>query len=705
MLFDDGAHGDGAANDNIFANTITITRKAAGLYVDAQVTDNLQMTQTFERVLDNLTTAGPIDLDAFEIFSDNLNNDYKANPGENVRYGLRVRNQTTFSFSNLRLIDRAVLKNHVYEITGVDSINAENERGLSLRNLTENRFLLRHHPLHDFLGHNMPLLDGFKILRGTIPDQSLAGMMDWAIPNGVRVWTWSNASTLGFEGFNGALGWNEPRNVFGPGGKTIKASALRNTLIKFAATDAAGNVLDANDPNWSFGHRYGRGFNNAPALPEFAPFIVNPASGYAYQDYKRSVPFSAWNVESDPPRRLMIGHLENNVAGGSVDGRYWPPYSGNASNTSSAGPREWFFIFDVTYSETPDMRLAVDLINNPAPVMWWGTPARRNNGGFSAGNEFLIIALHVITEQDRLVFNPTTVDVAEQSGPLTFAGKSGRQRFIFLSFGGQRPHECFRVALCANAQNDFVAISQSFSETTLFTVLNFEKGVIKISCCTNPDSSGSIASKLHIIFLISTMPSSTTPELVLASTSPYRRELMSRLGLPFRAVVPRFEEMHEHEGDPAALALALARGKAMSLAADFDNAIIIGSDQVVWFDGHVLGKPGTQDRAWQELRALRGHTHEFYMGLFLYHTARKAAQEFVVPGSAKLRADLRDEELRRYVEMDNPLDCAGSAKTEGPGLMLFERLDCEDWTAIIGLPVIALTTALRQWGYPLLGPS
>lgn len=195
--------------------------------------------------------------------------------------------------------------------------------------------------------------------------------------------------------------------------------------------------------------------------------------------------------------------------------------------------------------------------------------------------------------------------------------------------------------------------------------------------------------------------SSQLPELILASTSPYRREIMARLGLPFRAVAPKFEETHVHENDPARLAFALARGKAMSVAEECENAIIIGSDQVVWFEGRVLNKPGTRERAWQELRELRGRRHEFYMGLFLFHTAEKAAQGSVIKGAAQLRADLSDEELRRYVEIDNPIDCAGSAKTEGPGLMLFESLVCEDWTAIVGLPVMALTTALRQWGYPI----
>lgn len=176
---------------------------------------------------------------------------------------------------------------------------------------------------------------------------------------------------------------------------------------------------------------------------------------------------------------------------------------------------------------------------------------------------------------------------------------------------------------------------------------------------------------------------------------------MQRAGLKFQAVAPRFEEVHNNHDDPAALALALARGKAMSVAADFPNAILIGSDQVVWFEKHILTKPGTPERALEELKKLRGRPHEFFMGLFLFHTGLQMSQEFVVNGTAQLRADLTDMELQRYIAVDDPVNCAGAAKIEGPGLMLFERMDCEDWTAIVGLPMIKLTSALRQWGYPI----
>ncbi len=176
---------------------------------------------------------------------------------------------------------------------------------------------------------------------------------------------------------------------------------------------------------------------------------------------------------------------------------------------------------------------------------------------------------------------------------------------------------------------------------------------------------------------------------------------MAKMGFRFRAVAPRFEENHVHNGEPGELALVLARGKALSVAGDYPDAILIGSDQVVWCDGRVLTKAGTPERAWRELQRLRGRTHEFYMGLYLHHTAANLSQEFLIQGSGRLRADLSDEELRAYIALDNPVDCAGSVKTEGPGLLLFDRLDCEDWTAIVGLPIIALTTALRKWNYPI----
>lgn len=174
--------------------------------------------------------------------------------------------------------------------------------------------------------------------------------------------------------------------------------------MKFAATDADGNVLDPADPDFSFGYRYLRGAQNPPAKPEFAPFFKNTSESYAFQDYTRSVPFAAYDIEANPPRRLMIGYVENNADEGTVDGRHWPPFNGTTDNVASTGPREWFFVFDVTYSETPDPALQVNVLNEDTPILWWGTPARRAEVAWNADDEFLIMANHINTSGDVFTF-------------------------------------------------------------------------------------------------------------------------------------------------------------------------------------------------------------------------------------------------------------------------------------------------------------
>ena len=238
------------------------------------------------------------------------------------------------------------------------------------------------------------------------------GMKDWDIPSGERRWTWAGGADLfAMEGFNGAMGnglvnWGEN---FAGGPYGIPLSQLKNVLIKFAATDTAGNVLNPADSNFSFAYRYLRRATDPAAKPEFAPFIVNPVAGYAFQDYRKSVPFAAFDIEVNPPRRLEIGFLENNVPGGDVNGRYWPPYNAAADNGASDGPREWFWIFDKAYSETPDPALQVDILSNYTPVMWFGTPARRAEVAWSDGDQFLIQANHINTPADVFTFNAPAV--------------------------------------------------------------------------------------------------------------------------------------------------------------------------------------------------------------------------------------------------------------------------------------------------------
>lgn len=224
------------------------------------------------------------------------------------------------------------------------------------------------------------------------------GMKDYLI-GGTRRWTWSGADGFALEGFNGAIG-NAYHNWFS--GSTIDDGMMKNVLIKLAATDADG-VPVAGDPNISYAYRYMRSASAAPAKPEFAPFIVNKGAGYAFQDFKNNFPFSAWDIEANPPRRLAVGYMENNRAGGLVDGKYWPPLAG-VDNTGSEGGREFFFIFDNTYQETQDPNLAVDILNVTTPMQWMATVNRRAAGAWAAGDEVTILANHINLLSDEFTF-------------------------------------------------------------------------------------------------------------------------------------------------------------------------------------------------------------------------------------------------------------------------------------------------------------
>lgn len=197
------------------------------------------------------------------------------------------------------------------------------------------------------------------------------------------------------------------------------------------------------------------------------------------------------------------------------------------------------------------------------------------------------------------------------------------------------------------------------------------------------------------------MRSLPDPELILASTSLYRRALMARLDIPFRCVAPRFDEGSiAHEGvEPRALAHTLARGKADSIADDEPAATVIGCDQVVSFEGRILGKPGTHGRAVDQLESMSGKSHELITALVVRRKDRVLAHTDV---TRLWMRPLTRAELERYVSADRPADCAGSYKLEQRGIALFERIESADHTAITGLPLIALVTMLRELGFSLI---
>jgi len=196
------------------------------------------------------------------------------------------------------------------------------------------------------------------------------------------------------------------------------------------------------------------------------------------------------------------------------------------------------------------------------------------------------------------------------------------------------------------------------------------------------------------------IPSSAPVRLILASSSAYRRELLSRLGLPFEAIAPDIDETALPGEAPEETALRLAREKAAAIAGRHPGALVIGSDQVATLDGEQIGKPGDHARALAQLQKMRGRRVSFHTALCLWDgrlPPEQAARVENVQVFVTFR-DLPDHELDAYLRIEQPYDCAGSAKNEGLGIALLERIDSSDPTALTGLPLITLTGMLRRAG-------
>jgi len=188
-----------------------------------------------------------------------------------------------------------------------------------------------------------------------------------------------------------------------------------------------------------------------------------------------------------------------------------------------------------------------------------------------------------------------------------------------------------------------------------------------------------------------------SPNLILASSSPYRRQLLARLGLPFESWSPHVDEAPLAGEAPSATALRLARAKARAGEARFPDAWIIGSDQVAELDGRPIGKPGTLDNARRQLRELSGRSVLFHTALCLSRAAMRGHERIVTTDVAF--RPLSDAEIERYLAREPALDCAGSAKSEALGVSLLARLGGDDPTALVGLPLIALGEMLRAEGF------
>ncbi|HKO88687.1 MAG TPA: Maf family nucleotide pyrophosphatase [Burkholderiales bacterium] len=191
------------------------------------------------------------------------------------------------------------------------------------------------------------------------------------------------------------------------------------------------------------------------------------------------------------------------------------------------------------------------------------------------------------------------------------------------------------------------------------------------------------------------------PPLVLASTSIYRRALLERLRVPFEVARPEIDETPLPKENPSEVCLRLARAKAMAVAPQFGEALIIGSDQVAVLAGQSLSKPVTHEKAVAQLRAMRGKSIDFLTAVAILNSRTGHMLDRIVPCRVEFR-DFSDEVIERYLRLEQPYDCAGSAKAEGLGIALIRRLSTDDPNALIGLPLIALVDLLGEHGYPVL---
>lgn len=189
--------------------------------------------------------------------------------------------------------------------------------------------------------------------------------------------------------------------------------------------------------------------------------------------------------------------------------------------------------------------------------------------------------------------------------------------------------------------------------------------------------------------------------LILASTSPFRRQLLARLGLPFDVQDPETDETRLSGEEGPALVARLAQSKAASVARRYSTALVIGSDQVATIDGEIMGKPGDYDRAMAQLRLASGRTVTFHTGLCVLDSDSGQRQTAVEPFRVIFRP-LTSSMIEGYLRREQPYQCAGSFKSEGLGITLFERLEGDDPSSLIGLPLIRLSRMLEAMGVTIL---
>jgi len=190
-------------------------------------------------------------------------------------------------------------------------------------------------------------------------------------------------------------------------------------------------------------------------------------------------------------------------------------------------------------------------------------------------------------------------------------------------------------------------------------------------------------------------------KLILASSSPFRRELLERLKIPFEVMAPEIDESARPGETPVALVERLALEKARKIAAHNPGTLVIGSDQVAVYDGVIVGKPRGHDKAVQQLRMASGKTVVLYTGLALVNTDTRRVQSEVIPYRVTFRA-LTDAQIESYLRKEQPYSCAGSVRSEGLGIALLEKFEGDDPNTLIGLPLIRLARMLENEGIQII---
>lgn len=196
------------------------------------------------------------------------------------------------------------------------------------------------------------------------------------------------------------------------------------------------------------------------------------------------------------------------------------------------------------------------------------------------------------------------------------------------------------------------------------------------------------------------MSASPALPLLLGSTSPFRKEVLSKLGLPFETDSPEVDESHRDSETPEMLVKRLSEMKARAVGARHPRSLVIGSDQVACIEGEILGKPGSREKAIEQLKKASGKAVTFYTGLCLLNTATGTSQVICEPFHVHFR-DLSEAQICRYLDAEQPYNCAGSFKSEALGITLFSRLEGDDPNSLIGLPLIRLVEMLGNEGIDL----